>query len=66
LTPECGRGDGAVLAMSGFLSFFFLADLGVAVVNMETLQGFVAFHQKPLEMPWFLLMDQFWRWIRLV
>ena len=46
--------------------FFFLADLGVAVVNMETLQGFVAFHQKPLEMPWFLLMDQFWRWIRLV
>ena len=21
--PECGRGDGAVLAMSGFLSFFF-------------------------------------------
>lgn len=22
LTPECGRGDGAVLAMSGFLSFF--------------------------------------------
>ena len=39
-------------------SGFFLADLGVAVV--EGNMGFLPF-QKPLEMPWFLLVDQFWR-----